>query len=902
MSKAINPDSIRFTKKRTITYSIIITLVMALTAVLFYYMFYLYVLGKAEENVTNLLLFHKGIHHYVQKVLIPSYYEYQSEEKIPTGFYAPELLSSSFIVREQHAFYNQERQNSGYTELYYKMAANNPRNPVNRADDLERDLIKMFNEHPEIKSYRKITEINDKKVLYVAIPFLKNDTQCLKCHGKREDAPPDLQKRYQGQGGFNEKIDEIRAITSIRSPMEHEYMHIYVAALTIFAGFFAFVILFFFNARLRTLVDRKTISLEHEIDEHKHTEQILDQNRSMLDQILNTTPQAIFWKDLNGRYIGCNNVFANDVGLKHPDQITDKTDYDLPWPKDEAEAYRADDLEVIESCKPKLHIVEPLQQADGSRLWIKTSKVPLVDKDGKVFGVLGVYEDISDRKRAEEELKIKENAIETSINGIALADLNGKITYVNKSFMSLWGYDSKDEIIGKMFPDFWQAKEEALVLINRLKNEGQWLGEMIARKKGGETFIAQVSSGMIKNREGIPLCIMASYLDVSERHKYEDQIRQAQRLEAMGTLAGGIAHDFNNILSPIIGYAEIVQDEFKKGSEPWQNQQAILDAGFRARDLVGQILAFARQAEHERKPVQISNIIREVLKLLRSSLPTTIEIRQNIEEASGLVNADPTQIHQIIMNLCTNAFHAMESTGGVLEISLTSVNVNSNDYRVNNQLLTQGQYLLLDITDTGCGMDQMIVNRIFEPYFTTKEKGKGTGLGLSVVHGIVKSCGGHIAVFSEPGKGTKFRIYLPQSMSDIQDALPENKEVLPTGNERVLIIDDEAAVAKMEGKMLEIQGYETITLTSSIEALALLRREPGTFDLVITDMTMPEMTGFELARKYLSIRPGAKVILCTGFSDLVNEEKAKAEGIAAFLMKPVARKELATAVRTVLDK
>ena len=889
-------------KKNAVTSILVVTLAMIAAAALFSYLFHAYVLEKAEENITNLLLSHKGIHHYVQNSLIPAYSKYQELGKIPAAFYAPELLSSSFIVRNQHIFYNQERKAAGFPELYYKLAANNPRNPINKADSLEKNLIKMFNDHRDIKSYKKIVEIDGKKVLYVAIPFLENDARCMRCHSRREDAPPELQERYPGQGGFDEKLGEIRAITSIRAPMENEYMHIYTIGLTIFVGFIAFGGLFSFNTRLRALIRKKTASLKEEIAERKYAEEILSQNRSMLNQILNTTPQSIFWKDINGIYLGCNQVFAQAAGLAAPDRIVGKTDFDLPWPRQEADAYRADDREVIRFNRVKRHIIEPLQQADGTRIWVDTSKVPLLDEQGKVYGVLGVYEDITERKKAEEELKIKESAIAASINAIILADLDGNLTYVNKSFLSLWGHDTEEEVLGKPIIGFWQSGNEAQGLIRRLRETGRWLGEMQAENKNGEAFIVQVSSGMIHTEEGRPLCLMASFLDVTEKHRLEDQIRQSQRLEAMGTLAGGIAHDFNNILSPILGYADMVQEELPQGSEVWHNQQAVINAGYRAKDLVQQILAFSRQAEYERRPIQIHHIVKEALKLLRASIPTTIEIRQDIETASGVVHADPTQIHQVMMNLCTNAFHAMQKTGGILGVSLTAVEIEKGDDKVNGLDLTPGRYLRLEVSDTGCGMDKKILTRIFEPYFTTKEKGKGTGLGLAMVHGIVKSHGGHITVYSEPGKGTNVHVYLPQMLLETAAPGIAEKEALPVGSERVLIVDDEDIVVQMEGKMLESLGYEITALTDSLEAWELLSKQPNAFDLVITDMTMPKMTGVELARRYFSVRPGALVILCTGFSELVTEEKAKAVGISEFIMKPVVKKDLAKAVRKVLDK
>ena len=355
-------------------------------------------------------------------------------------------------------------------------------------------------------------------------------------------------------------------------------------------------------------------------------------------------------------------------------------------------------------------------------------------------------------------------------------------------------------------------------------------------------------------------------------------------------------------LAAIIGYAEIVQEELPEGTEVWQNQQAVIDAGLRAKDLVKQILVFARQGEHENQPVQMHLILKEALKLVRSSIPTTIDIRQKIEATTGVVFADPTQIHQVIMNLCTNAYHAMLPSGGVLGVSLTSVEIGAGDEKAESLVLSPGPYLRLEVSDTGCGMERKTMDRIFEPYFTTKEKGKGTGLGLAMVHGIVNRYGGTVLVYSEFGVGTSFNVYLPHVLLNPASSSTSVKRTLPRGNERILVVDDEESVCRMAARMLESLGYQVTAFTQSTEAWEQLLARPDAFDLVITDMTMPAMTGVELAQRYLSIRSDALVILCTGFSELITEEKAKAVGIRTFLMKPIIKKDMAMAVRTVLDE
>jgi PAS domain S-box-containing protein len=389
--------------------------------------------------------------------------------------------------------------------------------------------------------------------------------------------------------------------------------------------------------------------------------------------------------------------------------------------------------------------------------------------------------------------------------------------------------------------------------------------------------------------------------DITERKQADEQkailerqLQQSQKMEAIGTLAGGIAHDFNNILAAIIGYTELAIHCVPKESSVHKNLREVMVAGIRAKDLVKQILTFSRQTEHELKPIQVKPIVEEVLKLLRASLPTTICFRKNIESDS-VVMADSTHIHQILMNLCTNAGHAMQEKGGILEVTLTDIELDARC-----EELLPGAYLRLTVSDTGIGMDALMIKRIFDPYFTTKEKGKGTGMGLAVVHGILKSYGGKIDVYSEPGNGSTFHVYLPVKEMDAN--AEERVEVsLPTGKECILFVDDEQSMANLGKELLEGLGYNVVTRTSSLEALEAFRAQSDNFDLVITDMTMPNMTGEKMAREIMKVRPDMPIILCTGFSPVITEEKARAMGIRAFIMKPILKNEIAVKIREVLD-
>ncbi len=400
--------------------------------------------------------------------------------------------------------------------------------------------------------------------------------------------------------------------------------------------------------------------------------------------------------------------------------------------------------------------------------------------------------------------------------------------------------------------------------------------------------------------------IVESFLDITERKKankakeeLEYKLIQSQKMEAIGTLAGGIAHDFNNILSAIFGYAELGKLRTSKDDPLRPYFEQICTAGDRAKDLVKHILTFSRQTEQNKGPVQVHSILKEVLKLIRASTPATIEIREDIDVQSDYIFADPTQIYQIIMNLCTNAVHAMEKKGGVLDVSLHVVSLGQVDLE-KEPGMNPGEYTDLIIRDTGHGITNETKEKIFDPYFTTKEVDKGTGLGLSVVLGIVKSHGGKISVESVVNSGSTFQVFLPIVDPEV-DSGKNLEEKLPSGNESILLVDDEETVATVEKQVLESLGYTVTVKTSSIEAYEAFKKHPQKFDLVITDQTMPNMTGVDLAKELLLLKPNIPIILCTGFSKSVDKIIAKAIGIKGFAMKPIAIEEIAKLTRKVLD-
>ena len=511
-----------------------------------------------------------------------------------------------------------------------------------------------------------------------------------------------------------------------------------------------------------------------------------------------------------------------------------------------------------------------------------------------------------------ENLEKKENyrtLFEAAPDGVEVLDARGNVVDCNKTHQVLLGY-SHEDIVGNhttaFFSDNNKASFEKRLPI--LKEAGLAEGEIeLVRSDGSIIPVWRKEKGIYNgNMEFVGSVVYNR--DISnhkraqeEKKKLEVQLQQAQKMQAIGTLAGGIAHDFNNILFPIIGYTEMAIDGVPEDGVTRSNLREVLKAANRAKGLVQQILTFSRQSEQERKPLKIQSIIKETLKLLRASLPSTIEITQNVDKECRPIMADPTQIHQVLMNLCTNAYHAMREKGGVLGVTLMEVDIDSGDL-TSDLDPNPGPYLKLVVSDTGHGMERLVMERIFDPYFTTKGPAEGIGMGLAVVHGIVRNHGGYITVYSEPGKGTAFHVYLPRIESGAILSETVSTELAPKGKEHILIVDDEEQIVHMVRLLLESIGYHVTARTSSVEALEAFHTEPERFDLVITDQTMPNMTGTELAQKLMGIRSDIPIILFTGFSEVITEEKAKSIGIREYVMKPVVKTEIARTIRRVLDQ
>ncbi len=481
-------------------------------------------------------------------------------------------------------------------------------------------------------------------------------------------------------------------------------------------------------------------------------------------------------------------------------------------------------------------------------------------------------------------------------------DINDNLTFVNRKAFDHFGYTQQDFDQGLKGLELFHPDDRSRVMQNAKKimsGENIGLNEYTAMKKNKSTFPALIHSTAIY-RDEKPVGLRGFIIDITETKRMEVQLQHAHKMEAIGTLTGGIAHDFNNILGIIIGNTELALDDVPEWHPAHSNLEEIKTAGLRAKDIVSQLLGFAHKTDQKLQPTKIVPVIRDSLKFLRATLPTSVTFRQNIQVSADTVLANSTQIHQIMLNLYTNAAHAMEESGGTLEISIQNLVLDNNSADIYPDL-SPGNYVAIKVSDTGQGISPEIKDRIFDPYFTTKEMGKGSGLGLSVVHGIIQSHQGAISVDSEPGKGTTFNVFFPVIE---EEAVIESKSVekFPTGNERILFVDDEKSIVKMARQILERLGYQVETKQNPVDALESFHSKPEQFDLVITDMTMPDMTGDKLVEHILNISPDMPTILCTGFSEKISEKKAQELGIKAFVLKPLVKRDFAVTVRKVLDE
>jgi len=552
----------------------------------------------------------------------------------------------------------------------------------------------------------------------------------------------------------------------------------------------------------------------------------------------------------------------------------------------------------------------PQRLASGEIRTVEVHSSPFTQTGKRVL--FSIIHDITDRARAETALRESENTYRTIFentgNATVIIEEDTTVLLVNSKFEKLTGW-SKDEVEGKMSWTQLVPPEDLdpMTARHHLRREDPDAVpkeyEIRMLDKSGTIKPARLNIDMIAGttRSVVSVTdITASKLAQEERERLQRQLQQSQKMEAIGTMAGGIAHDFNNILAGILGFTELARSEVSEGSEICDNLTEVMQAGRRASDLVRQILSFSKRAETEKSAISLVAVVKEVLKLIRSVTPSHIIIKQDVTaSAERSILADPTQMHQVVMNLCLNAADAMPN-GGVLEILLEEVQVRAES-RPEEKQMPPGYYLKLTVRDNGAGMPPEVQERIFEPYFTTKQVGKGTGMGMAVVHGVVKEHGGNIIVSSEPGKGTAIEIRLP-IVEEVPDTRAVSAPEITMGSESILFVDDETMITNLQRSQLGKWGYRVTATESSATALNMFRANPQGFDLVITDLTMPDITGIKLAQAIHEISPSTPIILCTSFDEGISRANANTIGIHAILTKPITGAEFSRTIRMVLDE
>jgi PAS domain S-box-containing protein len=568
---------------------------------------------------------------------------------------------------------------------------------------------------------------------------------------------------------------------------------------------------------------------------------------------------------------------------------------------------------TLRDPRDKIDMEYRIVRPDGSERCVIERGEIVSGENGDPAYLIGTILDITDRKtmennlrsaRDELEIRVKErtrelerqaNLLELAHDAIIVRDAQDRISFWNCGAEDMYGW-KKGEAEGTVSHDLLRTKFP--VSLNdttmELLRSGRWEGELEHTTKDGRHVTVMSRQVLKPDENGQPPSVMEINTDITAARQAEEQLRQSQKMQAIGTLAGGIAHDFNNILAAILGFTEMAIDDTADRPEVARNLQNVLKSSLRARDLVKQILAFSRKTEMIRRPISMTPLVRESLQLLRASIPANIEIQLNVTTGSDTILADPVEIQQIIMNLVTNASLAMEDTGGRLDIGLADIELATD---VDEDLR---EYIQLSVRDTGTGMSPEVARRVFEPFFTTRELSKGTGMGLAIVYGIVKELHGVITLESTPGQGSIFRVNIPR-VKDLPVVSKPFPAASPEGRERILFVDDEPLILEWADTTLRKLGYSVVTVSNGTDALTVFSSDPYGYDLVITDQAMPGMTGVELARKLLSIRGTIPIILCTGHSETVSAENAKDSGIGEFLMKPLTRKELAKAIRNILD-
>ncbi len=628
----------------------------------------------------------------------------------------------------------------------------------------------------------------------------------------------------------------------------------------------------------------------------------LVEQQALLYCLIDSIPDPIYVKDSRGFYLGCNSAYARFVGTD-PDDIFSRTASDV-LPAEQAQKTHMEDLRVLATAEP-FETEGWVSDSEGNKVYHDTVKIPYLESAAGSSGMIGISRDLTKRIEMEQEVKRLAVAVEQSTESIMITDVAGIILYVNSAFEMISGYSS-GEVIGQ-HPDLLKSGKHDGAFFAKLWDTiaagKTWEGEITNCNKDGNYYVEEVVIYPIRNDAGDVINYVSISRDITQEMAIEKHLRQQQKMNAIGELAGGVSHDFNNILTAILGYVALCMNSVEEESKTYGYLKEIVKAGDRATKLVRQILTFSRQEEQEFHSMELQSVIEDSLSMVQTTMKKSIAVETDIEPDCGPILGDVTQLQQVMVNLCTNASHALGKDGkGTLSVVLKSIEIDERMAEEQTVEIHPGSYACVTVSDTGCGMPPEVLERIFEPYFTTKKKGEGTGFGLSIVHGIVRKHRGVISAVSEEGVGTTFTLYIPLLLSDSELQQQEaSRASSAKGHGRILFVDDDETVLSMGREILESFGYTVITGTNGRRALEIFEQNPSDFDVLVTDYSMPEMNGHELIRHVLKIRPEIPAILCSGYMEKIEGENLKELGHSAFLAKPLDWCELSRTIQAEIN-